>query len=55
MLCPTVPAAPFPLMSSYYLSVGHAAWLPPSLLELGFLINGQMQETLVQRGDVSAR
>lgn len=42
MLCPTGPAAPFALMSSCYLSAGRSAWWPPSLLDLGFQINGQM-------------
>lgn len=54
MLYPTVLAAPFALMSSYYLSVGHVSWLPPSLLDLRFQINHQMKETLLQRNDVLA-
>lgn len=49
MLCPTVLAAPFALMSSYYLSVGHVSWLPPSPLDLRF-----ETETLVQRNDALA-
>lgn len=54
MLCPTVPAARFALMSSYYLSVGHVSWLTPSPLDLRFHINQQMKETLLQRADVLA-
>lgn len=54
MLCPTVLAALFALMSSYYLSVGHVSWLPPSPLDLRFQINHQRKETLVQRNNVLA-
>lgn len=54
MLCPTVLAALFALMSSYYLSVGHVSWLAPSPLDLRFQINQQMKETLLQRIDVLA-
>lgn len=54
MLCPTVLAALFALMSSYCLSVGHVSCLPPSLLDLRFQNNHQMKETMLQRKDVLA-